>query len=129
MGDRFFLLIVESSHDLWAPICLRKEGFNFWEVTDIASRLSDNSDTSRYCYRGGDFELVNLEQSTDLVGLAIQFGGVWIVTHQQDAEVEKNRARMLREKHKDLLAFPSFTVIQTQSTLASTGRRDPSRHD
>ena len=129
MGERSFLLIIEFRRDLLAPIILRTEELNYWEVTTTASQLSENGNAAQFCFRGADFELVNLEETTGLVGFALQVGGLWIVTHPQDSDTEKEKARKFREKCRVLLAYPSFAVTQIQPTLTSTGRRDPSRHD
>ena len=96
-----------------------KERLTHWEVTHIAGHL--NRETSRFFYRGGDFELVNLEKATDLQYIADQFGGVWIVTQQKDGEVDFDRAQTLRLKYKNLLDYPSFSVTRPQAWPAAAG--------
>ena len=109
MLEQSFLLIVETQDDVLAPILVGPEKLTYKGICKIASSLVRGS-LRQMQYRGGDFELVQVEEDTPFLAVAKQVGGLWLVPHPRDEGKERIKAWELRCNHGDLAHHTAFRL-------------------
>ena len=109
MLEQSFLLVIETKDDVLAPILVEPDKMTHKGIWRIVSSVVRGS-LGQMQYRGGDFELVKIEDDTPLLAVAKQVGGLWLVPHPRDEEKERARAWELRKAHTDLAHHSVFEL-------------------
>ena len=103
------LLVIETRDGLLAPVLVEPGQMNLADIRLVLASVVRGS-LAHLQYRGGDFDLVGIEDSTPLLDIAKQVGGLWLVTNPRDMEWERVRARELRLLHVNLSHHPVFDL-------------------